>query len=79
MSTQPVKLQAVRVPNHQEEVIAELEGLLADARAGKITGLAGIAHYGPDQTAKFGTGTATALPNRTLSDLSALARKLRGE
>jgi len=67
------------MPNHREEILQVLERLLAEVKAGKVIGLAGIAHYGQDVTAKFGVGSCVDDAERTLDDLRALEAQFRPE
>jgi len=65
--------------NNIDEIRQVLDQLRADFEAGKITGLAGIAHYGHETTMKFGCGSCVEHAERTLDDLRALEAQFRPE
>lgn len=57
-------------------VVAHLEGLLAEAKAGRITGAIAAVHYGGREYGYLGSGSLCEDPRLGLHAVAALAKKM---
>ena len=71
---------AVSLPlagTHDDDVVEQLEALLAEARSGEVVGLVAAIHYGGSQYAFLGSGSLVDNPDLGIAASIRLCNKLK--